>query len=140
MTTEAASAQMITAKPSDSAGSSTLHRMLSPADRTTASSTLPLFFAGGIIMAMNIPYSISDSAAVTRAGMILPAAAPSSVPPVQPMKGVRISPYIYGGVTGSGWTEATAKISSVTPKAAISRCGSVKLLSSRCDSERLIRE
>ena len=54
------------------------------------------------MIAMNIPYSISDSAAVTDAGMISPATAPRRVPKLQPKNGVSIRPYIYGGVSGSG--------------------------------------
>jgi len=50
------------------------------------------------------------------AGRMFPATAPTRVPKVQPIKGVRISPYIYRVPTESPWPDATAKTSSVFTK------------------------
>ena len=58
-----------------------------------------------------------------------------AVPEVQPRNEIRISPYIYDGVSRNGCDDATANISSVIPKDAIKRFIVVKELSSFWESD-----
>ena len=73
------------------------------------------------------------------AGRIFPATAPTRVPKLQPMNGVRMSPYIYRVPTELPWPDATAKISSVFMNDTISRWGVVMVLSSFWEMEMDIR-
>jgi hypothetical protein len=66
----AAMAQIITAKPEETAVITYLNSMLSKAAPITTNRTLLLFREGGTIIAMNIPYSIIPRADETDAGRI----------------------------------------------------------------------
>ena len=82
------------AKPLETAVNTYRNNMLHAAARATTASTLFFLRETGTMIARNMPYSTIPMASMINLGRICPAAAPSSVPSVQPRNAIRISPYI----------------------------------------------
>lgn len=121
---DANTAVMITAQPDDIKGSAKYRTQL---DITAAISTKSTFLSlldAGIIIAINIAYNVIPIASASDVGSRLFIKAPSTVPSVQPMYGIAISPSINGNVMAIGVVDATANTSSVMPNAVISRFAS----------------
>ena len=125
---------MITAQPDDIKGSAKYSTQLNITAAISTKSTFLSLLDAGIIIAINIAYNVIPIASASDVGSRLFIKAPSTVPSVQPMYGIAISPSINGNVMAIGVVDATANTSSVMPNAVISLLAS-DILPIFCDRE-----